>query len=45
MNVNEDAGPNLDKVEQKIIEILNNNTRIPSKEITSELKNRSRYFR
>ncbi len=33
-----DAWSNLDKVDQKIIEILNNNARTPSKEIASELK-------
>jgi len=33
----EDAWSNLDKVDQKIIEILNNNARTPSKEIASEL--------
>ena len=33
-----DTWSNLDKVDQKIIEILNNNARIPSKEIASELK-------
>lgn len=36
--MSEDAWSNLDKVDQKIIEILNNNARIPSKEIASELK-------
>ena len=35
--MNEDAWSNLDKVDQKIIEILNNNARTPSKEIASEL--------
>jgi Lrp/AsnC family leucine-responsive transcriptional regulator len=34
----DDAWSNLDKVDQKIIEILNNNARTPSKEIASELK-------
>lgn len=34
----EDAWSNLDKVDQKIIEILNNNARTPSKEIASALK-------
>ena len=38
MNMSEDAWSNLDKVDQKIIEILNNNARTPSKEIASELK-------
>ncbi len=33
-----DAWSNLDKVDQKIIEILNSNARTPSKEIASELK-------
>ena len=33
-----DAWSNLDNVDQKIIEILNNNARTPSKEIASELK-------
>ncbi|MFB5605936.1 MAG: Lrp/AsnC family transcriptional regulator [Nitrosarchaeum sp.] len=33
-----DAWSNLDKVDQKIIEILNNNARTPSKEIASELQ-------
>ena len=32
-----DAWSNLDKVDQKIIEILNNNARTPSKEIATEL--------
>jgi len=32
-----DAWSNLDKVDQKIIEILNNNARTPSKEIAAEL--------
>jgi len=32
-----DTWSNLDKVDQKIIEILNNNARTPSKEIASEL--------
>ena len=36
--MSEDAWSNLDKVDQKIIEILNNNARTPSKEIASELK-------
>jgi len=36
--MSKDAWSNLDKVDQKIIEILNNNTRIPSKEVASELK-------
>ena len=35
--MSEDAWSNLDKVDQKIIEILNNNARTPSKEIASEL--------
>ncbi len=35
--MSEDAWSNLDKVDQKIIEILNNNARAPSKEIASEL--------
>jgi len=34
----EDTWSNLDKVDQKIIEILNENARTPSKEIASELK-------
>ena len=34
----DDAWSDLDKVDQKIIEILNNNARTPSKEIASELK-------
>ena len=38
MNMSEDAWSNLDKVDQKIIEILNSNARTPSKEIASELK-------
>ena len=38
MNMSDDAWSNLDKVDQKIIEILNNNARTPSKEIASELK-------
>jgi len=36
--MSDDAWSNLDKVDQKIIEILNNNARTPSKEIASELK-------
>jgi len=36
--MSEDAWSNLDKVDQKIIEILNNNARTPSKDIASELK-------
>jgi len=36
--MNDDAWSNLDKVDQKIIEILNSNARTPSKEIASELK-------
>lgn len=36
--VSEDAWSNLDKVDQKIIEILNNNARTPSKEIADVLK-------
>ena len=36
--MSEDAWSNLDKVDQKIIEILNSNARTPSKEIASELK-------
>ncbi|MCV0391789.1 Lrp/AsnC family transcriptional regulator [Nitrosopumilus sp.] len=36
--MSEDAWSNLDKVDQKIIEILNNNARTPSKEIALELK-------
>jgi len=36
-NMSDDAWSNLDKVDQKIIEILNNNARTPSKEIASEL--------
>ncbi|MGY5150423.1 MAG: Lrp/AsnC family transcriptional regulator [Candidatus Nitrosopumilus sp. bin_68KS] len=36
--MSEDAWSNLDKVDQKIIEILNENARTPSKEIASELK-------
>lgn len=36
--MSEDAWSNLDKVDQKIIEILNNNARTPSKEIASALK-------
>jgi len=35
--MSEDAWSNLDIVDQKIIEILNNNARTPSKEIASEL--------
>lgn len=34
----EDVRSNLDKVDQKIIEILNDNARTPSKEIAAELK-------
>jgi len=34
----EDTWSDLDKVDQKIIEILNENARTPSKEIASELK-------
>ena len=33
-----DAWSNLDKVDQKIIEILNENARTPSKEIATELR-------
>ena len=33
-----DAWSNLDKVDQKIIEILNKNARTPSKEIATELR-------
>ncbi len=36
--MSDDAWSNLDKVDQKIIEILNNNARTSSKEIASELK-------
>lgn len=36
--MSDNAWSNLDKVDQKIIEILNNNARTPSKEIASELK-------
>ena len=36
--MSEDAWSNLDKVDQKIIEILNNNARTPSKEIADELR-------
>ncbi len=36
--MSEDAWSNLDKVDQKIIEILNNNARTPSKEIAAELE-------
>jgi Lrp/AsnC family leucine-responsive transcriptional regulator len=36
--MSDDAWSNLDKVDQKIIEILNNNARTPSKEIATELK-------
>ncbi len=36
--MSEDAWSDLDKVDQKIIEILNENARTPSKEIASELK-------
>jgi len=36
--MSEDRWSNLDKVDQKIIEILNENARTPSKEIASELK-------
>lgn len=36
--MSEDAWSNLDKVDQKIIEILNNNARTPSKEIATELE-------
>jgi Lrp/AsnC family leucine-responsive transcriptional regulator len=36
--MSDDAWSNLDKVDQKIIEILNSNARTPSKEIASELK-------
>lgn len=35
----DDSWSNLDKVDQKIIEILNKNARTPSKEIATELKN------
>lgn len=37
-SMSEDAWSNLDKVDQKIIEILNNNARTPSKEIAAELE-------
>jgi len=37
-DMSEDAWSNLDKVDQKIIEILNNNARTPSKEIADVLK-------
>ena len=36
--MSDDAWSNLDNVDQKIIEILNNNARTPSKEIALELK-------
>jgi DNA-binding Lrp family transcriptional regulator len=36
--MSEYAWSNLDKVDQKIIEILNNNARTPSKKIAAELK-------
>jgi len=36
--MSEDAWSNLDKVDQKIIEIFNNNARTPSKEIADELE-------
>jgi len=36
--MSEDTWSDLDKVDQKIIEILNENARTPSKEIASELK-------
>jgi len=36
--MSDDAWSNLDKVDQKIIEILNSNARTPSKEIAGELK-------
>ena len=36
--MSDDAWSNLDKVDQKIIEILSENARTPSKEIASELK-------
>ena len=36
--MSEDAWSNLDKVDQKIIEILNKNARTPSKEIATELR-------
>jgi Lrp/AsnC family leucine-responsive transcriptional regulator len=36
--MSDDAWSNLDKVDQKIIEILNENARTPSKEIAAELK-------
>jgi len=38
VGMSEDAWSNLDKVDQKIIEILNDNARTPSKEIAAELK-------
>jgi len=38
-DMSEDAWSNLDKVDQKIIEILNSNARTPSKEIADALKN------
>ena len=37
-SMSEDAWSNLDKVDQKIIEILNNNARTPTKEIAAELE-------
>jgi Lrp/AsnC family leucine-responsive transcriptional regulator len=37
-DMSEDAWSNLDKVDQKIIEILNSNARTPSKEIADALK-------
>ena len=36
--MSEDVWSNLDKVDQKIIENLNNNARTPSKEIAAELE-------
>jgi len=36
--LNDDSWSNLDKIDQKIIEILNQNARTPSKEIASELR-------
>src|SRR3989338_2188027 len=36
--MSDDSWSNLDKVDQKIIEILNTNARTPSKEIASELR-------
>ncbi len=36
--MNDDSWSNLDKIDQKIIEILNQNARTPSKEIASELR-------